>query len=708
MLRIFVFASLAAAATGLKSIVDDPPLAGRSFSVVLQFNPMTHGDIQSMAATLRINLDVKEMDMFILLSSCSTASLVKAAKSCRKMDVPDDFTPIDAETKKNLKAANWHIDAAYPDKSCRKTFDFIPREKFTQVCEDAVICRQPPCVGREILSHKLKFEVKSLARLGVVDFIPSSHVLFLDMDFIVMGPLSLQTLTTPEGKSRRIQPKCGVEDPSWLEWEHLLPYYSNALSLLSNLTSTTYRPIPGSCVVNNVPPALVTTTVVRRLRRQLERRQREVAWYSLLINIDFNDLTLINTFILLNWKEFGDKLSEGEDSRVITIWNARNEVGMNHVDKYKRQDIALQHARWVIEKTSADGELRDALFLNCRIGRSGLTSAECVELAKFAGGLREPYSKDIAKKRYAAIRSKMPKACPGKLGIAINTGDQYSAMSRVRFSLGDQGWVGNPKARNSLDWDRENLPVVVYSNLAEGCIPLGEHTLDDKPYPHMPCVPVKQCCDGNDLGSTLADAQRMRENTWSKMLRDLPDDTEWFISTEEDVWWDIEVVCNVLGDIIQDLGTFDERTAILAGGGAPVDTLVYCGLIVMNRPLLEIYANETYLDECREDLLQNTAWRERFKAYPGAAYNNDHFFSYCLHEFFPKRLPEMNIIARVDFPFFMDYMPRPSNFYHNGEFWSESKRGWDFVKLLEDHEAIAAFHHATIADMAYLQDTRST
>lgn len=53
------------------------------------------------------------------------------------------------------------------------------------------------------------------------------------------------------------------------------------------------------------------------------------------------------------------------------------------------------------------------------------------------------------------------------------------------------------------------------------------------------CVPVIPCCGGRDLGKSLASAQQMREHTWKLMLEDFSEDTEWFVSTEDDAWLNV-------------------------------------------------------------------------------------------------------------------------------------------------------------------------
>ena len=47
-------------------------------------------------------------------------------------------------------------------------------------------------------------------------------------------------------------------------------------------------------------------------------------------------------------------------------------------------------------------------------------------------------------------------------------------------------------------------------------------------------VLVRPCCGGADLGRDIATAQKKRERTWRAMLELLPEDTWFFVSTEED------------------------------------------------------------------------------------------------------------------------------------------------------------------------------
>lgn len=153
----------------------------------------------------------------------------------------------------------------------------------------------------------------------------------------------------------------------------------------------------------------------------------------------------------------------------------------------------------------------------------------------------------------ACLLSSASGGCPKKIGVAINTGDINLSMDRVRYSVGSNGWAKEDNFKKSgIEPD-----IVVYSSVKRGWMPWG--TVDaaenmkrcgtlfsfgyavapNKPVMLPRCVPVVPCCGGENLGSTLARAQKMREFTWKLMFDKFSRDTQWFISTEDDAWWNI-------------------------------------------------------------------------------------------------------------------------------------------------------------------------
>ena len=296
--------------------------------------------------------------------------------------------------------------------------------------------------------------------------------------------------------------------------------------------------------------------------------------------------------------------------------------------------------------------------------------------------------------------------CPGKLGIAINTGDK--TMDRVMFILGDKGWAGRLEAdsqrRRATDSEDSKTSfsaknVAVYSATKEDSAALGAEK-----------VAVKPCCGGRDYSQTIGEAQEMREHTFAMMLRDFPNNTEWFLSTEEDVWWDIPGLCRVIEETV--LNALDTKSKasgkmppMILGGGDPDGghshnhQSIFGPFIVMNRPMLELFANETLMDDCRRELLMPGVNPMLQEVYGGARYNNDHLVSYCAFTFFP-RITQSKIYKSIERAIW-----KPDHFIHNGRYWHQSTRAVCYVDYLADADPIG-FHHASLDDMLFLQDRK--
>ena len=562
-------------------------------------------------------------------------------------------------------------------------FSFVPAAKYRAVCDEEVICGRSQCFNHR--PHG--WHLKQLVRLGLGATIRSEHLLFLDAETLAVGEISAKTLLQ-DGASRLLSKNCKVHDPKWLStWEYWRTEYRTALRLLKNnasfATSDFHAP-PKACI-STTSPVVANTAVLRSITTFLDG---DVRWYDRLLEADrFTDMTLYNAYRLLQWDEH---LHVADDkTRILDLWGPPR-------DKKDHPMLPHQHATYVVDKWRAKGVLKDAMFLTCQQRKTQLKNEECFQLSRIIaeakGGEKLPEATMYKDLRAMAFPTEA--SCPGKLGIALNTGDATHALNRVRYTLSEQGWIGDGSARQ--DPDASPPPVVVYSSVTEGCIPIA----GDENY----CAPVKPCCGGKNLGSTLADAQYMREHTWKRMLADFPDDTYWFLSTEDDVWWDMDRLCDITAEVLTDL-VVDRETPVLIGGGAPTQSAVFGGLILMNRPLLELFANETLLDMCRDDLLAMDNHKFKEYTYPGTRYNNDHFISHCAFDFFPKHAA---VSRKIFFPLFHPRAPRPEYFFHNGDTWPNSLRAPDFVKLLHDDEPIVAFHHATIKDMAFLQDKLRT
>ena len=180
--------------------------------------------------------------------------------------------------------------------------------------------------------------------------------------------------------------------------------------------------------------------------------------------------------------------------------------------------------------------------------------------------------------------------------------------------------------------------------------------------------------------------------------------------------------------------------------------------VVMNRPLLSLFANATLLAGCRDDLLRTNA-TDATLVYAGAAYNNDHLISHCAFSYFPRKWAEyrpyndlLAPLSRVEAKFaYSMYMPdfharierpilmrvaasldaraalllrrsRPRD-RGLGRHYNDARASaaeeverlatgqggrWRVTVGRDGREPIVAFHHATRADMAFLDGDEET
>lgn len=286
--------------------------------------------------------------------------------------------------------------------------------------------------------------------------------------------------------------------------------------------------------------------------------------------------------------------------------------------------------------------------------------------------------------------------CPEDISFAINSGDQDHQMGRVRFILGRGGWAGDsPYASDRDPHAVFPSPLVVYSSTINSTIPLGNGSAS---------VPVTPCCGGIDFSRSIADAQQMRERTFPLMLKHMPAETRWYVSTEDDVWWNLKGLCGFIMETVQKLGAAHDEP-ILLGGGATNQRIIYGPYMIMNPPMLRLFSNATLLNVCRARLMKpgNNEF-EKF-VYPGALYNLDHLVSYCVYHCFAHETG-LRIHTDVKQTWPMKTGKRPEYFYHNGAGWTSSTRAPCFVLELNKFypdEKVVAFHHASIEDMAFME-----
>lgn len=286
--------------------------------------------------------------------------------------------------------------------------------------------------------------------------------------------------------------------------------------------------------------------------------------------------------------------------------------------------------------------------------------------------------------------------CPEDISFAINSGDQEHQIGRVKYILGKGGWAGDsPYVSYRHAHALSPSPLVVYSSTINGTLPLGNGSAS---------VPVTPCCGGIDFSRSIAEAQQMRERTFPLMLQQMPAETHWYVSTEDDVWWNLRGLCSVITETVQKLDASEDEP-ILLGGGATNQRIIYGPYMIMNPPMLRLFSNVTLLNVCRNRLMipGNNEF-ERF-VYPGAPYNLDHLVSYCVYHCFAQETG-LRIHTAVKQTWPMKTGKRPEYFYHNGAGWTSSMRAPCFVlelsKFYPDEEVVA-FHHASIEDMAFME-----
>jgi hypothetical protein len=162
---------------------------------------------------------------------------------------------------------------------------------------------------------------------------------------------------------------------------------------------------------------------------------------------------------------------------------------------------------------------------------------------------------------------------PATISWAIDAADSNRSVSLYREAA--RTWAA------SLDDER----VIVFSGLLSGTIPgTGKR--------------VVPCCDGRDLTQSIEDAQQKREHTWAKMLALFPR-SDWYVSTEDDVWWNV----TGLQTLLAPLSTSKPRLVGMGPGHS-----VYGPYVIVNRPLLELFANASLLSACRDEIIRQNPW----------------------------------------------------------------------------------------------------
>lgn len=110
-------------------------------------------------------------------------------------------------------------------------------------------------------------------------------------------------------------------------------------------------------------------------------------------------------------------------------------------------------------------------------------------------------------------------------------------------------------------------------------------------------------CASANLGSSIASAQKKREFVHLQLLTVAPLYIDWFVSTEQDTWWDSQFLVKYLGDLEASHKDIHEVPAFVGGWQGP--------FLVMNRRFLErIVSNKTHMDACRAALVATPRLKE--------------------------------------------------------------------------------------------------
>ncbi|KAH8053770.1 hypothetical protein JL722_9247 [Aureococcus anophagefferens] len=232
-----------------------------------------------------------------------------------------------------------------------------------------------------------------------------------------------------------------------------------------------------------------------------------------------------------------------------------------------------------------------------------------------------------------------------------------------------------------------------------------------EPFGIAVCGTVAAARDGGRLGKGALPQtkQLFTRHSWAAaaLRRDATSGMLVFSDTvHED--WENGVLCKV------HKAPADVMRPLLVGGGRC--KAVVGPFVVMNRPLLSLFANESLLQRCRESYLRTnaTASDESF-VYAGAAYNNDHLISYCAFSFFPRTWssyrPYNPLLARLSVsPKFAYSMSGPSSSTTTRRVRGGRAGAASAGRTLADPrqarraEPVVAFHHATPADRAYFDN----
>lgn len=321
--------------SGPDPALPEPPLKGMTFSIILPFFPPQVEELRESMLTLGRHVKLDNLDTFFSVSPCKEEYIARSAVTCRETVKPENAAPAvagelpewtDIKFLELLKShgGNLHPLPEWQMGRCAKdVFSWVPPEKMSHMCDDAVICGKVRGCLSEIEKQQraplLGWYVQQLVKLGIARFSTSPHLLVLDADCYVIQEISASTMLMTDGTSRIVSFRNAYKGQSISKvggrWA---PRYEVALNLLREDVNAT---VPEDLKLIGVTPEILSVAVVRRILDRLETIHG-APWYRILAYSRFTEFTLYNTYILLRWDELGRDLhySTARRNKQVAVW----------------------------------------------------------------------------------------------------------------------------------------------------------------------------------------------------------------------------------------------------------------------------------------------------------------------------------------------------------------------------------------------------
>lgn len=369
----------------------EPPLRGRTFSIILPFFPPQVEELRESMITLGRHVNLDDLDTFFSVSPCNEERMAKAAVSCEQSaDWEDrDFVATLDEHKGRLhELERWRAGR------CPEVFSWVPPPQMTHLCDDTVLCGKAR--GCLLSAHKKKqyekyqllgWYVQQMVKLGISRLTTSPHLLVLDADCYTIQSLSAQSLLTEDGASRIISFRSARKGERISKvggrWA---PRYKIALDLLRyNSTAV----VPQDMKLLGVTPEILSVAVMQRILDRLEHIRNQ-PWYVTLAYSRFTEFSLYNTYLLFHWDELQNiHYSNSYRNKQVAVW--RHDIdeapGLKVPNLSDEQKLAARTAyaetRLRNHISSMQHDKRDSSvghFFICQ-DESGLTPRACGALA---------------------------------------------------------------------------------------------------------------------------------------------------------------------------------------------------------------------------------------------------------------------------------------------------------------------------------------